>query len=109
MTIAETFVLSLKTTLEVTPPTLPASYTFGADDYGYHVFMVTFGTKGSQTVTATDAADNFTASATIDVLTLTVLPPGGDPVWQAYQDLFKNYGGPPVPPVAITPPALPPA
>jgi hypothetical protein len=33
---------------------LPANYTFAAADAGVHTFMVTFKTKGTQTLTATD-------------------------------------------------------
>src|SRR5262249_58560212 len=34
--------------------TLPADFTFAAADHGFHLFSVTFGTTGGQTVTATD-------------------------------------------------------
>ena len=37
--------------------TLPADYTFTADDKGSHLFSVTYATAGSQTLTATDLAD----------------------------------------------------
>jgi hypothetical protein len=48
--------------------TLPADYTFTAADHGRHTFTVTFGTSGSQTVTATDKADStITGSSTVMV------------------------------------------
>src|SRR5262245_38639641 len=37
--------------------TFPADFTFTAADRGRHTFAVTFGTDGTQTVTATDVAD----------------------------------------------------
>ena len=46
---------------------LPASYTFAAADNGSHTFNVTFGTTGSQTITATDVADSFTDTVTVQV------------------------------------------
>jgi cytochrome c oxidase assembly protein Cox11 len=47
---------------------LPANYTFQAGDHGIHVFQVTFGTTGPQTVTATDTANKaITGSATVTV------------------------------------------
>jgi cytochrome c oxidase assembly protein Cox11 len=47
---------------------LPADYTFTAADHGLHVLSVTFGTAGSQTVTATDTKDSsITATATATV------------------------------------------
>jgi hypothetical protein len=68
---------------------LPASYTFTAADNGVHVFSVTFGTAGSETVTATDAVDGFTASATTTVATLH-FGFGNNP-WGTYGNLFDNY------------------
>ncbi len=51
-----------------TGATLPASYTFQASDHGHHTFQVTFGTTGSQTVTATDTSDSsLTGSVTVNV------------------------------------------
>ncbi|HVC98929.1 MAG TPA: hypothetical protein VND64_35015 [Pirellulales bacterium] len=47
--------------------TLPSSYTFSASDHGVHRFQVTFGTTGSQTVTAADTADNLTSTVTLVV------------------------------------------
>jgi hypothetical protein len=38
--------------------TLPADYTFSAADNGVHVFNVTFGTSGRQTLTATDTSNS---------------------------------------------------
>lgn len=37
-----------------TAATLPADYTFTADDHGRHTFTATLNTEGSQTITATD-------------------------------------------------------
>jgi streptogramin lyase len=53
--------------------TLPADYTFTADDNGVHTFSngVTLLTAGTQMVTATDTATGITGSATITV----ALPP----------------------------------
>jgi putative cell wall-binding protein len=48
--------------------TLPADYTFNADDAGAHVFPVTFNTTGSQSVTVTDTGNpsvNATATTTV--------------------------------------------
>lgn len=53
-----------------TAATLPASYTFTAEDRGVKALSVTLNTTGSQTVTATDAADStLTATATVQVVT----------------------------------------
>jgi hypothetical protein len=52
-----------------TNATLPANYTFTANDRGVHTFQVTFQTTGSQTVTATDTATSSItgqASTTVD-------------------------------------------
>ena len=49
--------------------TLPADYTFVADDHGAHAFHVTLATAGAQTVTATDTTTssiNGTAHITVD-------------------------------------------
>jgi hypothetical protein len=47
---------------------LPADYTFTAADRGRHTFAITPATAGSQTVTATDAADaSITGTVTLDV------------------------------------------
>jgi hypothetical protein len=48
--------------------TLPADYTFTADDHGRHTFQVTFQATGTQTVTVTDATHSLTGqvSTTID-------------------------------------------
>jgi hypothetical protein len=48
--------------------TLPADFTFSAGDYGSHVFQVTFGTAGSDTLTVADKATaSVTGSASVDV------------------------------------------
>lgn len=48
--------------------TLPADYTFTADDRGVHRFTATFATAGSQTLTATDMANSSLAgSVTVNV------------------------------------------
>ncbi len=51
--------------------TLPANYTFTANDEGVHTFQVTFQTTGSQTVTATDTTSSSIAgqaSTTVDAV-----------------------------------------
>jgi hypothetical protein len=49
--------------------TLPADYTFTASDHGSHLFSVTFGTTGRETLTATDTANSsITDSVTVRVL-----------------------------------------
>ena len=50
-----------------TAATLPADYTFTAADHGYHVFQVTFGTVGSETLTVTDTAPQSSVAGTITV------------------------------------------
>jgi hypothetical protein len=52
--------------------TLPASYNFTADDHGFHAFQVTFATPGSESVTATDTANNLTGIATTTVASAAV-------------------------------------
>ena len=47
--------------------TLPADYTFTAGDHGHHLFHITLATPGSETVTATDAADNISGDITVNV------------------------------------------
>ncbi len=48
--------------------TLPASYTFTASDHGIHVFDLTMGTTGSQSITATDTSNSsLTGSISITV------------------------------------------
>ncbi len=42
----------------------PASYTFASSDNGKHSFSVLFKTAGTQSITATDAANSFVASET---------------------------------------------
>jgi uncharacterized repeat protein (TIGR03803 family) len=44
--------------------TLPGSYTFTDGDAGTHIFPVTLGTAGSQSLTAADAGSGFTTTAT---------------------------------------------
>ena len=45
---------------------VPITYTFQSGDFGLHIFMVTFATNGSQTVTATDTANSaLTGIATV--------------------------------------------
>ena len=66
----------------------PIILGIGADN-GVHVFSATFGTAGSETVTATDAVDGFTASATTTVATLH-FGFGNNP-WGTYGNLFDNY------------------
>ena len=41
---------------------LPAAYTFTSTDQGVDTFAVTLKTAGTQSITATDTADGFTAS-----------------------------------------------
>jgi hypothetical protein len=45
----------------------PQDYTFTATDQGVHTFAVTLDTAGSQTVTASDATNGFTATTTVTV------------------------------------------
>ena len=47
--------------------TLPQSYTFTTSDHGRHQFQVTFGTTGSQTLSADDSTDSLTGTATTNV------------------------------------------
>ena len=47
--------------------TLPADYTFAASDHGHHLFHITLATPGSETVTATDAADKISGNITVNV------------------------------------------
>jgi hypothetical protein len=48
--------------------TLPADYTFTANDHGRHTFQVTFATAGPQTVTATDTTtSSITGQASVSV------------------------------------------
>jgi hypothetical protein len=44
--------------------TLPTDYTFTSADRGRHSFTVTFGTDGTQTLTATDSADSTVTGST---------------------------------------------
>ena len=44
--------------------TLPSEITFNKGNLGFHFFKVTFGTAGSETVTATDATTSITGSGT---------------------------------------------
>jgi hypothetical protein len=53
-----------------TGATLPAAYTFTADDRGVHVFEVTPSAAGDQTITATDA-NGVTGKATVSVTAAT--------------------------------------
>ena len=58
---------------------LPDSYTFTEDDYGSHVFQVTFAASASDTLTVTDASQNaLSGSETVNVL--VTQPEGGQPV-----------------------------
>jgi hypothetical protein len=45
-----------------TQATLPADYTFAANDYGVHAFSVTLRTAAIQSVTATDSANSLTGT-----------------------------------------------
>ncbi|MHB1561204.1 MAG: S8 family serine peptidase, partial [Isosphaeraceae bacterium] len=56
-----TVALSTTDTLAVIQP---SSYTFLASDNGQHTFTATFKTAGTQSITATDSASNYTASET---------------------------------------------
>jgi hypothetical protein len=48
--------------------TLPADYTFGAGDHGFHLFQATFQAAGPDTVTATDTVTaSITGTATVQV------------------------------------------
>ena len=62
--------------------TLPANYTFTLGDAGLHAFSagVTFGTLGTQTVTASDVSDSsITGSATVSVQQGAIyVSPGGN-------------------------------
>lgn len=49
--------------------TLPAAYRFRASDHGAHVFLLTLSQTTPQTITATDTADSFMASATTNAAT----------------------------------------
>jgi hypothetical protein len=60
--------------------TLPADYTFTASDHGLHLFSVTFGTAGSQTVTATDTADS-SLTGSVNVRVISLVRRGLLPVW----------------------------
>lgn len=52
---------------------LPASYTFTSSDHGYHVFSLTPGASGSDTITATDkTTSTITGTATVQVSTPAV-------------------------------------
>jgi hypothetical protein len=53
-------------------PLASFSYTFGAADAGVHVFYLTFGTTGKQTLTVGDSAAN--VSNTIDFYVVTTAP-----------------------------------
>ena len=60
---------------------LPGSYTFTAADAGSHQFKVTFGTVGSQTVTAADSANSLgvsSGSITVSIPNLVVNQIGDD-------------------------------
>ncbi len=59
--------------------TLPAPYTYTAADTGVHAFSATFHNLGDQTITATDAANNGSATVTIAVGTAP-LPVANIPV-----------------------------
>jgi N-acetylneuraminic acid mutarotase len=65
---------------------LPASYTFIAADAGTHIFTLTLATAGSQTITATDAANHLTTTTSPIVVTpgpfagFSVSLPGGTAV-----------------------------
>jgi hypothetical protein len=50
-----------------TGATLPVDYTFTAHDRGRHLFQITLATPGSDTVTATDAADTISGDTTVNV------------------------------------------
>src|SRR5207237_10492706 len=51
--IAQTYTGAVHFTSTDSKATLPADYTFTADDHGVHVFQVTFNTNGRETLTAT--------------------------------------------------------
>jgi hypothetical protein len=55
--------------------TLPADYSFTANDGGQKQFAVTFNTPGNQTITATDTLNNLITATTAPV----VVSPGGSP------------------------------
>ena len=65
-----TYTGTVKFTSTDSAATLPAEYTFTAADHGAHVFTVTFGTRGTETMTATDTSDSGIAGS-IDVTALT--------------------------------------
>jgi hypothetical protein len=50
-----------------TASALPLTYTFTAADAGVHVFYVTFGTTGRQSLTATDTSTNVASTANVQV------------------------------------------
>jgi hypothetical protein len=58
---------------------LPATYTFGANDAGRHLFLVNFATTGSQTVTVADAANSLSKTVTVNVMSLPDWGGGGGP------------------------------
>jgi hypothetical protein len=64
---------------------LPATYTFMAVDHGIHVFWVTFGTTGSQTVTVTDTSNG----ALTGVATALVGQPSP---FGRHHDFFGGFG-----------------
>jgi CSLREA domain-containing protein len=49
---------------------LPASYTFVPSDNGQHTFSATLNTAGSQTITATDAANSITGTSSSITVTI---------------------------------------
>ncbi|MDB5311797.1 MAG: Ribose transport system, periplasmic ribose-binding protein RbsB [Gemmataceae bacterium] len=66
--IVPTYTGTVRLTSSGTADTLPAAYTFTASDHGVHVFTVTAGTAGSDTLTATDTnTSTVTGSATVTV------------------------------------------
>jgi hypothetical protein len=61
-----------------TAATLPADYTFTANDHGYHFFQVTFATVGSETLTVTDTTiGTLLGTSTVNVQTPSSTPWGG--------------------------------
>jgi hypothetical protein len=86
--------------------TLPPSYTFTGSDQGKHIFQVTFGTSGPQTLTVTDGTLTGTASPTVitvgavthfGVLSLPALSGFPSPVLvvalDANNNIVANYTG----------------
>jgi hypothetical protein len=66
--VVPTYTGTVQITSSDTGATLPANYTFQGSDFGAHVFMVTFASTGSKTITATDTGNSaLTNTVTVNV------------------------------------------